>query len=80
MRSVYVGAGLLGDLAALEDAQAQAERREAAEARRQERAERDAIDAEYMRLCDLVTAVLLASGHHQHKREWRGPRERIYSE
>jgi hypothetical protein len=71
VRSVYMGGGLLGELAALEDAEAQAARQDKTEARQRERAAGEAVDADYKALRTLVTAYLLASGHHTHKREWR---------
>jgi hypothetical protein len=74
-RRVYVGGGLLGELAARLDARDQAQRAAQDTQRRLQRArDRDihrAIDGEYQRLRGLVAALLEASGYYQHKREWR---------
>ena len=76
VRSVYVGGGLMGELAALKDAEAQVERRAQTEQRAQMRSAAAAADAEYKQLHCMVAAVLLASGYHTHKRAWRRLRDR----
>lgn len=72
---VYVGGGLLGKLAAETDAAERAQRAAQGAQWRQERAEDAAlyksIDGEYRRLRAFVWALLTATGHYQHKREWR---------
>ncbi len=77
----YVGAGLIGELAAAADAEArQAERQR----RAVEAAERDqvatvaALTADLCRLVDAqAAAALMLAGYHQHHRgEWRQRRDR----
>lgn len=76
--SQYIGAGLLGDLLAAEDAQAAAEDAAARAAWQQERAaieEADPLlDELAARLASLTRAVLLASGCHTHHGTWRRTR------
>lgn len=71
VRSVYVGGGVLGELAAAQDARTQAAREEQRAARAQQRAAGQALDADYSALRAQVAGVLTAAGYHQHKREWR---------
>ena len=74
-RRVYIGGGLIGKLAAMQDGEERAQRAGLDAQRRQERAEDaatdKAIDAQYGRLRGAVWALLLAAGWYQHKREWR---------
>jgi hypothetical protein len=75
-RSVYVGSGALAELCRLEamhkrnreeiDNLIWGEEREAFE-----RAEREAIRSD-RDARTIITAALIASGYHQHKRQWRG--------
>ena len=76
----YQGAGTNAVLMALLDA---GEREDREAEARDARAERDALEAaerplvDYFNLVDdIARAALLASGCHQHKREWRRRRER----
>lgn len=77
--SEYVGSGYLGTLAAQLDREGQTERATAREQWRRQQAEQVALDneiAEYTRLVQTLTAaVLLASGCHRPKRQWRVKRE-----
>ncbi len=80
MRKVYVGGGVLGEIAALEDEYGRQRREEEAACWRKERERLEALAAPVEELCDateiLVRAVLLASGYHRHKGgEWRKRRE-----
>lgn len=78
--SRYVGAGALAELSAQIDEidrERQALERENWRASQAEDAAIDKEIAEYSRLLRQFTAaVLLASGYHQHKRQWRVKRER----
>jgi len=78
VKSEYIGAGEIAALIARSDAIERAEREAQ---RRRQRAEWEAeaavdrqIDDLGSALGDLVTAVLLVSGHHKHKRGWRRER------
>jgi hypothetical protein len=74
--SEYRGSGDIAMLAALLDAEDQEQRDwERAERERLETAERTLCDY-FNRVDDLARAALLASGFHQHKRQWRKRRER----
>jgi hypothetical protein len=69
--SEYVGAGDLAQAAAaLDDLEAQLRRR-----LRQERQAGRALDAQVADACDLIRALtyalLLTTGHHTHKGQWR---------
>ena len=79
MVSEYVGTGELADLAAALDALGRMERESKHKARREEREAEEAITAELERLGDIVRAVtammLLSTGHHTHKGQWRRKRE-----
>lgn len=74
-RRVYVGGGLLGQLAANDDAHERARRTATADLlrllRRQDQAANQVIDRQHRALYALVAALLTASGYYQHKREWR---------
>ncbi len=77
----YVGAGVLGEIAALEDEYKRRCREEEAAYWREERERLDAFDREARELDDLAElltrAALLEAGYRQHERgEWRRPRER----
>jgi hypothetical protein len=71
----YVGGGLLGVLAAADDALAREERARQAEAWLRERAEDAALDGDLNRLEEitdlLAQAALVAGGFHEHRGEWR---------
>lgn len=77
--SEYIGGGDLGQIAADLDAAEQAERKRAAAARRRAREQERALDAQVIEAADLARAlaraVLLASGYHDHKGQWRRRRE-----
>jgi len=74
-QSEYIGGGPLAPLAARLDAIEREEREERRRALRKEQSEQAALDGQIDELGgavgDLVTAVLLATGYHTHKREWR---------
>ena len=72
----YVGAGVLGEIAAQMDAQERRSREEEEASWREEREQLEALDSLTAELYEaaeiLAKATLLASGYHQHKRgEWR---------
>jgi hypothetical protein len=76
----YVGSGLLGHLAFLEDERSRHEREERAARWKEEQADLDALEAPVDELSEaldlLVRAALLTSGDHQHRTgEWRLRRE-----
>lgn len=77
--SEYIGNGYIAELAARLDKIEQQERqaeREAWQAITDEQDDLDdEIDAVSASIGDLVDAVLLATGHRQHKRQWRKRRE-----
>jgi hypothetical protein len=79
VRSVYIGAGLVGQFASAADKSTRAELDEKRRALRREIEEQKAVDARIDAVCDLteklVTAALIASGFHQHKRQWRLKRD-----
>lgn len=70
-RRVYVGGGLLGELAAQEQAQRAAQDAQRRLQRAQDAAADKAIDAQYKSLRAAAWALLQAAGYYQHKREWR---------
>lgn len=74
-RRVYVGGGLLGQLAADVDAQERAQRTAAADRRRlgrgQDQAANKLLDGQHGALYALVAALLTASGYYRHRRQWR---------
>ena len=74
-----IGIGPTAELAALLDERVREEREAAAAAWRAERARLEALDEPVTELCALTdalaAAVLLLSGCHQHKREWRRRRD-----
>jgi hypothetical protein len=76
----YVGGGVLGRIAAMEDEYERRKREEEAAYLREERERTAELEKPIQELCEasdlLVKAVLLASGYRQHKRgEWRKRRE-----
>jgi hypothetical protein len=76
----YVGGGVLGELAALQDEQVRRQREEQAADWREEQENLEALDAPVDELSEaadlLVRAALLAAGYRQHNREeWRLRRE-----
>jgi hypothetical protein len=76
----YVGSGVLGRIAALEDEHERRRREEQAAYWREEQQDHDALQGAVDELSDvsdlLVRATLLASGYRQHNRgEWRLRRE-----
>jgi hypothetical protein len=79
VRSVYVGSGIVAQLSALMDEQEREKKHTERRALRREIEKQDAIDARIDAVCDLteklVTAALIASGFHQHKRQWRLKRD-----
>jgi hypothetical protein len=79
VRSIYVGAGLFGQSAAMLS-RLEREKREAESAAiRREIEKQEAVDARIDEICELieklVTMALIASGYHQHKRQWRRTRD-----
>lgn len=77
----YVGGGVLGEIAACEDALKRRKRDEEAAAWKEEREQMEALEASVEELCEaaemLAKAALLASGYRQHNRgEWRKKCER----
>ncbi len=76
--SEYVGAGEQADLIAQVDAIAMQVRQDQARAERQARDEIESCEQDIRRLADfleaITQAVLIASGYHTHKREWRRSR------
>lgn len=78
--SEYVGAGPLAELLAEADALDRAERAEERKAEQRVREEIQTLDRQADEVADLVRAlthgVLLASGYHTHKRQWRKSRTR----
>ena len=77
--SEYIGTGYLATLAAQLDQIEQERKTEEREQWRRQQAEQAALDgeiAEYTRMVQTITAaVLLASGCHRPKRQWRVKRE-----
>lgn len=76
----YVGGGVVGEIAALEDVQARREREEQAELDREERERVEVLTEPIERLCEeaetLARVALLAAGYRRHDRgEWRRKRE-----
>ena len=76
----YIGSGVLGRIAALEDEHERRRREEQAAWWKGEQRDLDALQGAVEELSDasdlLVRAALLASGYHQHNRgEWRLRRE-----
>lgn len=76
--SEYIGAGVSAQLIAMRDEQERQERKVRQEGLQRLKAEQDAIDKQIDELGKLAgnvaTAVLLASGYHQHRRKWRKQR------
>ncbi len=77
-QSEYIGNGYIAELAARLDEIEQEERQAEREAFKRLVAEQEAIDSEIdavdAALAVLVDAMLLATGHRQHKRQWRKKR------
>jgi hypothetical protein len=77
-QSEYIGGGPIAPLAARLDAIEREEREERRRALRKEQSEQAALDGQIdelgERVQQLVTAVLLATGHHTHNRQWRRAR------
>ena len=76
----YVGGGVLGQIAALEDEHERRQRKEQAAYWKEEQRDLDALQGAVEELSEasdfLVRAALLASGYRQHNRgEWRLRRE-----
>ena len=76
----YVGGGVLGQIAALEDEHERRRRKEQADYWKEEQRDLDALQGAVEELSEasdfLVRAALLASGYRQHNRgEWRLRRE-----
>ncbi len=78
--SEYVGTGYMAMLEAALDKMQQQQHYAERQAWQAVVDEQEAIDAELdnvsAAVADLVDAVLLVTGHRQHKREWRKQRER----
>ena len=78
--SEYIGAGPLGQAAAEADEADRAERQAEARALREVRRREGALDARVRDVLasagTLTRAVLLASGYHSHKGQWRRRRRR----
>ncbi|MGH9943932.1 MAG: hypothetical protein ACRD9R_16425 [Pyrinomonadaceae bacterium] len=79
VRSVYVGRGVVAGLIARLDALDRDEREEQRLLARMEQSQFEAQDAALARLAELAEAVaagvLLVTGHHTHKRQWRRKRQ-----
>ena len=77
----YIGGGVIGELAAREDAVRRERRELERESWRLEREEMDAFDDSVEKVClmaDVISkAVMAAAGFHQHRGEWRRRRVRI---
>ena len=76
----YVGGGVLGEIAALEDEYERRRREEEAALWKEERERLEALTAPLDELCEaaevIARAALIASGYHRHNRgEWRKRRE-----
>jgi hypothetical protein len=76
----YVGGGVIGEITALEDAQARREREERARLDREERERVETLTRSVEELCEeaemLARAALIAAGYRRHDRgEWRMRRE-----
>lgn len=72
----YVGGGVVGEIAALEDAQARCEREEQEQFDREERERSDVLTEHIEQLCEeaetLARSALIAAGYRRHDRgEWR---------
>lgn len=80
MLTEYMGAGILGQYAAMIDADEQERRREEREAQAAERQAQAAIDRPLdevgAELRGLLRVVLEGAGYHQHKGTWRKRRKR----
>jgi hypothetical protein len=74
----YVGGGFIGELAAVADDRARAERAAKASEWREEKARLATLDAQLDALETqtrfIADAALQAAGFHQHKRQWRRKR------
>lgn len=77
--SEYVGAGLLGALAAEADAVERAKRQDRQAQYRADRQRHGELDRCILRACDVVrdaaTEALHAAGFHRHKGQWRRKRD-----
>jgi hypothetical protein len=76
----YVGGGVLGETAALEDEYERRRREEDAAFRKEERERLDALVEPVVELCEaaevIASAALIAVGYYKHNRgEWRKRRE-----
>ena len=76
----YIGSGLLGQFAAMEDERQREEKRQRAAIEKEERERLEEVLAPVQELDEvtevLAHSVLLAGGYHRHKRgEWRKRRE-----
>jgi hypothetical protein len=71
----YLGKGRTAELAAASDQKAQAERKAALAAWREQKREQDAIDAALKDFCEecsvMLEAALVAAGYYLHRGEWR---------
>jgi hypothetical protein len=78
VRSVYVGAGLFGQSAAMLSNLKRENREMERLAIRREVERQSSVESRFAAVDDLmeshVTAALIASGYHQHKRQWRRKR------
>ena len=78
--SEYVGGGLLADYAEAKDnirRNQEEQRRAAWQAKKRAEEQLDAILGEVDAAIEpVVTALMLATGHHTHKRQWRKKREK----
>ena len=77
----YVGGGVLGEIAALEDEYRRRQRQEEGVLRKEERERLDALTTPLDELCEAAEVIartaLIAAGYRQHNRgEWRERRER----
>ncbi len=78
VRKLYRGHGALAELTASLDAAAQAERKAAAEAWKEQKRREEAVEAALKDFCCecgiFVQAALMAAGYHEHRGQWRRQR------
>lgn len=77
--SEYVGGGALGEVAALQDERDRLERAERRQAERQASEEMRTLDRQADAVVELIRVlahgVLLVTGHHTHRGQWRKRRD-----
>jgi len=77
--SEYVGGGVVGELAALQDERERLERAERRQAERRVHEEMWMLDRQADEVAELIRALaqgmLLVTGHHTHRGQWRKRRD-----